>query len=116
MKRQEIAEAVQGEYGQPGSSFNLRIATVYRLSGGYELATTIRWGSNQGYLEEHGRHERRYRAATLDELMRVGVAESRADSDMNDPELSQAIRSACFDAQDQLVISWPTNMRPGNGG
>lgn len=68
------------------------------------MLTRIRWGSNQGYLEEHDRHERRYRADSLAELLAVGISESRSDPDMNDPELVQAIRSAIFEAEDNETV------------
>lgn len=111
-KEIELAKVIEGHDGQPGENFCRKVAIISKLprGRGYELLTRIRWGSNQGRLEEHGRHERTYRANTLDELLRVGIAESRSDEEMNDPELIQAIRSAVFEAQDaEAEPSQPTD-------
>ena len=103
MEKRELAEVIEGSSGTPGTSFCHKGAWVYAISRGrFELQTRIRWGSNQVYLEEHGRHERRYRAGSLEELLAVGIAETRSDSDMNDPELLQAIRTAIFEAEDGM--------------
>lgn len=97
----KLASELEGSDGMPGTGYCKKVATVYKLSNGrFELETCIRWGSNQGYLEEHGRDQRRYRAVSLQELLSVGISESRNDEKMNDPELLQAIRSAIFEAED----------------
>jgi hypothetical protein len=98
-----IAEDDQGDDGHPGSQFWQKRAGVVRTKGGqYELHVRSRWGSNQGSLEEHGRVERRYRAPTLDDLLKVGICEVRRDSDLGDcaDALCAAIRNVIFEAQD----------------
>lgn len=59
-------------------------------------------GAKGRYLEEHGRVERRYRAGSINELMRIGITEVRADADLGQEEaaLLEAIREACFEAED----------------
>jgi hypothetical protein len=98
-----IAESDHGDIGQPGSGYTRFFAGIKRASAGqYEIHVRSVWGSNQGCLEEHGRIQRRYRAATLDELLRVAISEVRADSELADSVsfLCAAIRDAVFDAQD----------------
>ncbi len=103
MEKKKLAEAQEGSRGIPGQCFSLHEAIVSQLANGrFELAIRQRWGNNQGYLEEHGRRERCYRASTLPDLLGVGIAETRSDKDMNDPQLLQAIRSAIFEAEDQM--------------
>lgn len=101
MEKQKVSQFVGGSEGTPGTGFCRKMATVFYIATGrWELLTRIRWGSNQVCLEEHGRHERRYRADSLGELLAVSISETKADSEMNDPELLQAIREAIFDAED----------------
>lgn len=99
-----IGKAGFGSVGTPGDLFRDGVAEVRRSPGGrYELSLLLRWGSNQGYLEEHGRVERRYRARTLDDLLRVAQTELREDGAIDDrdrPEVLQAVRDAIFDAED----------------
>lgn len=99
-----IATSDHGDSGHPGSGYNKRWAGVSKAKNEqYQLDVRSVWGSNQGYLEEHGRVERKYRADNLDELMRIGIAEVRADSEFEGEEQSQlvaAIRDAIFEAQD----------------
>lgn len=98
-----IGECDKGSRGTPGQSYGTTRARVYALpSGRFELTLLDAWGSNQGYLEEHGRNERRYRADSLSELLRVGVAEVRQDDELKGSvdKLVAAIREAIFDAED----------------
>lgn len=92
----------QGHHGHPGQQFSELSATVRKVKRGYALDVLSRWGSNQGYLEEHGRTERQYRAAELDDLLRIGISEIKDDSDLSDvsASLCQAIRNAIYAAQD----------------
>ena len=101
-----IATSDQGNGGQPGSGYDKKFAGVIKIKTGFELHVRDVWGSNQGYLEEHGRTERKYRAATIDAVMRVGIAEIRQESDdvfdsATKSALVAAIRETCFAAQDK---------------
>jgi hypothetical protein len=53
-------------------------------------------------LEEHGRHERKFRANTLDGLLELGIGEIRVDECFDgDADFTQAIRNAIYEAQDE---------------
>ena len=98
-----IATADHGEHGTPGDQFYKCFAGVKRAKNGqYELHVRSVYGSNQGSLEEHGRDERKFRADTLDEVMRVGISEIRGDEDFekHNSKFCAAIREAVFEAQD----------------
>jgi len=99
-KKELIGESDQGSYGSPGSQFVERLAKVYRTRRGYELQLEHSWGSNQGYLQRNGDDSRRFRADSLDELLRIGIAESRGDETFGDPKFAQAIRDAIYEAED----------------
>lgn len=94
-------DVAQGERGTPGQQFSKMFAGIKRAKNGqYELHVRSVSGSNQGHLEEHERHERKFRADTLDELLRIGIAELRGDETFADPRFAQAIRNAVYEAQD----------------
>jgi hypothetical protein len=96
-----LGDADHGSRGTPGSSCSKRFAGVRRTKNGqYELAVQTADGSNQGCLEWHDSDETRFRAASLEELLRIGVAETRNDHRFNAPEIVSAIRDAIFEAQD----------------
>lgn len=93
----------QGHSGQPGDGYCKHFAGVRRAKNGkYELHVRNVWGSNQGFLEEHGRVERKYRADDLDDLLRIGISEIRADEAFADAvgSFSAAVRNAIYAAQD----------------
>ncbi len=94
--------ATGGTEGRPGQAYSICRAEVYELpSGRCELRTCRERGSNRGgHLEPHWDASRSYRADTLDELLRIGLAETAGDEVMASPELAQAIRDACFEAED----------------
>lgn len=100
-----VAEATYGDRGQPGSGYRLGDVTVYRtVSGRWEIEVVLRWGSNQGYLEELDRVERRYRARSLDDLLRIAAVELREDGGIPEQDRSgllQAVRDAIFEAEDR---------------
>ncbi len=89
----------------PGTGYHLHFAGIKRAPKGYELHVRNIWGSNQGYLEEHGRIERRYRATDLDQLMQEGLAAISQDSDFESDtdKYLAAIRDATYDAQDAIA-------------
>ena len=89
----------QGSAGSPGTSYTISEATVQTNGTRYRLLITARWGSNQGYLEEHGNNDRQYRADSLDELMRIALA---AEKERTKPhqEIMTAIRAAIYAAED----------------
>lgn len=96
-----IASDDQGSRGTPGQQFSQIFAGIKRAKNGqYELHVRSVWGSNQGYLEEHGREERKFRADSLDDLLKIGIAELRGDEAFADPRFAQAIRNATYEAQD----------------
>lgn len=98
-----IAKVDYGDKSRPGEQYTERIAAIKRAKNGqFELNVISVWGSNQGYLQEEGRIERRYRAENLDELLRIGISEIRDDDDFsgNSGPFVAAIREAIFDAQD----------------
>lgn len=101
---EELARVPFGDRGMPGTEYDAGRVTVARVRPGrYALEVVVSWGSNQGYLEEHGRVERRYRAATLDDLLRVAQAELSRDPELSDEERAaaqQAVRDAVFEAED----------------
>lgn len=100
----------QGDRGTPGQEFSKMFAGVKRAKNGqYELHVRSVWGSNQGYLEEHGREERKFRADTLDELLRVGISEIRGDEAFESPKFAQAVRNAIYEAQDAEADSPKTD-------
>lgn len=96
-----IATDDQGQTGTPGDGYVKKFAGVKKAPGGrYELHVRSVWGSNQGYLEEHGREERKFRADTLDELLAEGLDGIRDDDAFDDPGYRQAIRNCIYEAQD----------------
>jgi len=106
-KNERLGYSDQGERGQPGSGYVKFVAFVAATKTGYQLDARHVWGSHQGYLEEHGRVGRKYRAQSIDELMRVGIAEvRREDEEVFDgatkSKLIAAIREACFEAEDKV--------------
>ena len=102
-----IAEDDQGRYGQPGSGYWKMWAGIRKVKRAHEIKVVSAGGSNQGYLEENYRSERRYRAETIDQLMRVAIAEIRREASNYDSPFSPsgpfeaAIRNASFAAMDQ---------------
>lgn len=103
-----ISKANHGSSDGPGGQYTDRIARVKRIGTEtkwqYELYVRSAWGSDQGHYEEHGRTERRYRAASLEDLLDTGISEVRNDTEFDDKETSQlvaAIREAIFEAQDE---------------
>lgn len=93
----------QGDHGQPGSKFYKCFAGVRRAkNGNYELHVQNVRGSNQGYLEEHYREERKFRHDELADLMQIGLSEIESDEDFRDHlgKFKQAIRNAIYEAQD----------------
>ena len=100
-----IATADKGDEGQPGGNYCKQWAGVMLTpSGQYELHVRHVWGSNQGYLEEHGRIERRYRADTLEEVMQIGIEQIRADEEFEEAgPFVAAIRDAVYDAMDHVI-------------
>lgn len=112
MSIEKLGYSNQGDSGRPGSGYVKFLAIVSTTKTGYQLDVRHVWGSNQGYLEEHGRIERKYRARSIDELMRVGIAEVRQEDDevfdgAAKSKLVAAIREACFEAQDAEPIREP---------
>jgi hypothetical protein len=97
-----IAEDDQGFCGSPGQQFwKIWAGVCLAKNGQYELHVRSVSGSNQGHLEEHYRHERKFRAPSLDELLRIGIAELRGDDEeFRDPRFAQAVRNAIYEAQD----------------
>lgn len=98
-----IAKDDQGHDGGPGGSYSVEKAMIRLVnSGRYEVKVISAWGSNQGYYQEQGSVERRYRAGSIDEVMRVAIAEIRADSELQDSaaKLAAAVRNVCFEAED----------------
>jgi len=97
-----------GNAGQPGASYTDRIARIYLVRPGrFELYVRAAHGSNQGYLEEHARRERTFRASSIDDLMRIGISEVRDDAELEEycgssgvAQLVAAIRAACIEAED----------------
>jgi len=107
---EKLGYSDQGDSGQPGSGYVKFVAFVTAAKTGYQLDVRHVWGSNQGYLEEHGRIARKYRARDIDELMRVGIAEIRQEDDdvfdgATKSKLVAAIREACFEAEDKTNVS-----------
>lgn len=101
-----IAESDHGSHGQPGSQYHKIFAGVKEAANGqYELHVRDVRGSNQGYLEEHHRSERRFRADDLVDLMERGINAISEDEDFcdNAGKFSAAIRDAIYDTQDSLV-------------
>ena len=95
-----IGEGSGGHRGQPGSGFYITSVAVAKLANGRFRATLSEsWGSNQGYLEEHGGNEVKGRGATWAEA--ISNAEQRArDAKFNMKYLAQAVgdaESACED-------------------
>lgn len=98
-----IATDDQGDEGSPGDSYSKYFAGLRRAKNGqYELHVRRIWGSNQVYLEEHGRHERKFRADNLTRLLAIGISEIRGDDDFADQadKFARAIRNAIYAAQD----------------
>lgn len=109
-KNERLGYSDHGSTGQPGSGYVKFVAFVERIKTGYQLDVRHVWGSNQGYLEEHGRIERKYRARSIDELMRVGIAEVRQEDEevfdgATKSKLVAAIREACFEAEDKASVT-----------
>ena len=105
-KKDWIAWVDKGKGGMPGSDYSDMIAGVRLVRPGrFELYVRAAWGSNQGYLEEHRRIEREFRAGSLDDLMRIGITEIRQDAEFladDAAKLVAAIREACFEAEDKV--------------
>lgn len=101
-KENWIGEGDESSRGQPGTQFVTRWAGVRKAKNGqFELVVKWAWGSNQGYLEEHGRDERRFRADDLDGLLRIGISELKGETEgFEDARFAQAVRSAIYQAQD----------------
>lgn len=95
----KLSEAMEGTYGQPGSRYHIYEATVSEVRPGrYQLHTREDTGSHQGYPQSDGNAiERTYRAESVDALMRIGCTDHAGTS-----EMCQAIRAACFEAEDVL--------------
>ena len=98
-----ISTADHGHSGQPGDYYTERIARVKNAGKRFELYVRSAYGSNQGHYEEHERTVRRYRADSLEDLLRIGISEVRDDTEFDDKETSKlvaAIREVIFEAQD----------------
>ncbi len=91
-----------GNGSHPGQQYTKWFAGIRRAKNGqYELLVQQTRGSNQGYLEEHGREERQFRADALDELLRIGISEIRDDEAFQpSARIAQAIRSSVHGAQE----------------
>ena len=107
MKKRRLGYADTGDEGRPGTGYSKRVAFVTELRPSrYQIDVRSIWGSNQGYLQEEGRVERKYRADSLAELLRVAIAETRGDDEFPSPaKLCEAIRQAVFEAEDSLDTS-----------
>src|ERR1035438_4118588 len=82
-------------------------ATVYRRGARYEVQIVDKWGTtrDRGVVKWKGSRNRRYRAASLDELLRIAISEERTrptDENKRDDAVAliDAVREAIYDAQD----------------
>ncbi len=90
--------------GQAGTAYSKRFASVFRAGTRFELVVVSESGKNRESPYPplpDSTIERRYRALTLDELLKVALAELAADAELTSeaPVLTAAIREAIFQAQ-----------------
>ena len=101
---QWLGEDDQGDMRTPGPRATKMWAGVKRVPNGqFELHVRFIWGSIEGSFEEDGREMRRYRADTLDALLRIGISELKGDDTFVSPRFAQAVRNAIYEAQDAEV-------------
>lgn len=66
----ELGDDNQGTHGTPGQSYHEARVRYYLLANGdFQAVVDDRYGSNQGYLEQHGGDVNRIDGATLDEAI-----------------------------------------------
>jgi len=91
----------QGDAGQPGSLYTDFQVTILRSGERYRAEIREAWGSNQGYLEEHGSNEARAVAGDLRELRAEALSVISDSFDESVQErLCRALHNAIADAKE----------------
>lgn len=100
---EELASVEVGSEGQPGSQYALTHVTITRRGKRYRATARHAWGSNQGYLEEHGCHETEGRGETpaeAVEALRKDVLAWAENDEVVRAEYASAMRRAVYEAED----------------
>lgn len=97
----ELATGSKGCDHSPGSRYHTVDVEVGRRGGKFRVEITEVWGSDQGYLEEHGRNRIVAIDADLDTAVRIANSRAQA-AGMHQAYMIQALSSAHADAVDAI--------------